>query len=131
MPSGSFLPEFRSVALGAQNVAMTAYRMNELHRIVAIDLAPQPGNVNFNYVAEFLPVVVVEVLQQFALGNHRARPMRQVLQNAIFHGHERDLFLPAADGALNGIQLKIGDGKNRGSLAFPAPYQSLGSRQEF
>src|ERR1700730_1872045 len=42
-------------ALRAQNVTMAAHRVNELHGIIAVDLAPEPGNVNFNHVAEFLP----------------------------------------------------------------------------
>ena len=110
---------------------MAAHRVNELHGIIAIDLAPESGNVYFNYVTEFLPVVVVEMLQQLALGNHRTGPVRKVFQDAVFHGHERYLLLPAFHSAFNCIQLQVGHLEHRRPLALSAPYQSLGSRQKF
>src|SRR5207245_4712428 len=95
MPLECFLPKscelsLSAFALGTQNVTMAAHRVQELHGIIAIDLAPEPGNVNFDHVTEFFPVLIVEVLQQFAFGDHRARAMGEVFQNAIFHGHKGD-----------------------------------------
>src|SRR5207302_10320498 len=103
----------RAFALRTQNVAMTAHRVNELQGIIAIDLAPESGNAYFNYVAEFLPVVVVEMLQQLALGNHRTRPVRQVFQYAVFHAHKRNLLLPAFHSAFDRIQLQVGYREHR------------------
>ena len=71
------------------------------------------------------------MLQQLALGNHRTGPVRKVFQDAVFHGHQRNLLLPAFHSAFDRIQLQVGYREHRRPLAFSAPDQSLGSRQKF
>src|SRR5689334_17385439 len=114
-----------------QDVPMSAHCVNQLHGIIAIDLSPKSGNINLNDVAEFFPVVVVEVFQQLTLGHDCARPMNEILQNTVLHRHQRNLLLPASHRTLNSIELKIGYREDRGSLALSAADQGLGSRQKF
>src|ERR1035438_6555148 len=68
--------------LGPQHVSLTAQSVDEFC-VVVFELAPQPRDVNFDHVAEALPVEVVKVFEQFGLGNHRARTMREVFEHAI------------------------------------------------
>src|SRR5580704_8240682 len=58
------LPALIAIALKTQDVTVAAHGMNELYGMSAVDLAPKPGNIDFNDIAEFFPIVIVEVLEQ-------------------------------------------------------------------
>ena len=42
-----------------QHVALAAQGADQLPRRALIELAPQSGNIDFDHVAEFFPVVIV------------------------------------------------------------------------
>src|SRR5271165_3634430 len=70
---------------GAQHVSLVAERVNELV-VVVFELAAKAGYVNLDYVAEALPVEIVKMLEQLGLGDDGTGTMRQIFQDAIFHG---------------------------------------------
>src|ERR1019366_10594504 len=64
----------------AQDVPMAAYGVDQFHWIRSIQLAPQSRNVHFDDIAEFFPVIVVQVLEKFCFGDHFPGTVRQIFQ---------------------------------------------------
>ena len=95
-----------------------------------VNFAPQSGNIDLYDVAEFFPVIVIEVLEQFCLRDHSARAMPQIFEDAIFHGSQRDFPVSPADGSCHCVQLKIADGNHRGVLSSASPDQCFGAREK-
>src|ERR1019366_4297113 len=76
-----------------QHVSLAAQRVDEFG-VVVFELAAQPRNVNFDHVAEALPVEVVKVLEQFGFGNDSTGTIREIFEHAILHrGEDDDLSL--------------------------------------
>jgi hypothetical protein len=44
---------------------VAAYGMDQFHGVGVVNLSAQGGNVHFDDVAEFFPVVIVVVLEKF------------------------------------------------------------------
>lgn len=49
---------------GPQDVSVSAYCVDQLFIVAIIDLAAQSGDIHLDHVAEFLPVVVVEMFEE-------------------------------------------------------------------
>src|SRR6266700_2942628 len=49
-----------------QDITLTANGMDQLPIGAIIQLTPQAGDVHFDHIAEFFPVVVVEMFQQLS-----------------------------------------------------------------
>src|SRR5580698_6675823 len=86
-----------------------------------IQLSAQVRNVRFDHVGMMLPFEIVEMFQQFLLGNNRTRPMNQIFENPILRWREIKGPSAAADRLLNRIQLQIGHYQNWGRNSFGAP----------
>src|SRR3954471_16269505 len=63
-----------------QRVPLPAERMNQFDGGTLINLTAESGNIHLNDVAEFFPVVIVKVFEQFCLRHHCARAVRQVFE---------------------------------------------------
>src|SRR5271157_5017784 len=108
-----------------QHISLTAKGVNEFC-VVIFELAAQPGDVNLDHVAESFPVEVVQVLEQFGLGDHRAGTMRE-----IFHRGQRDHLALSSYRKISGVDLDIRYFQHSRALALSAPDQRLGPRQQF
>jgi hypothetical protein len=51
-----------ALAAGAQNITVAPHGMDQFYGIGSVNFSAQAGDVDFDDVAEFFPVVVVEVL---------------------------------------------------------------------
>src|ERR1700676_3124286 len=131
-PSRALSPLWRALYLTArpQDISMSPNRVDQLLGVGIVDLAPQSGNIDLDDVAEFFPVIVIEVLEQFCLRDHSARAMPQIFEDAIFHGSQRDFPVSPADGSCHCVQLKIADGNHRGVLSSASPDQCFGAREK-
>src|SRR5689334_13138937 len=121
-----------SCALGVCNetIAATAQGLDRLLIAVGHELFAQIGDVGLDHVGVMLPVVVVEVLEQLALGDDDARPMHHVLKNAVFSRREIDDATSAAHCLFQRVDFDVGDGKNGMRSALAAANQSLRARDE-
>ena len=117
--------------VGAQDVSVATEGLDKVSGVAVINFAAQAGDVNLNDVAEFFPVVIVEMLEQFGLRDHDALAVHEIFEDAIFHGSERKFTAGAADGAPGGIHFKIVDAENGGGLAFAAADDGFGAREKF
>src|SRR5437773_11571294 len=72
--------------LSLKHVTVAAQGANQLLLRVLIELAAETGDVDFDHVPELLPVVVIEMLEQFGFRDDGARAMREVLEHPVFHG---------------------------------------------
>src|SRR5438876_10338034 len=72
--------------LSLKHVTLAAQGANQRLFRVLVELAPQTGDIDFDHVAELLPVVVIEMLQQFGLRDDGVRTMREVREHPVFHG---------------------------------------------
>src|SRR5712691_11942682 len=77
-----------------QDISMPAHCVDQFHGMAVVQLAAEAGDIYFDDVAKFFPVVVVQVLEQLGFGDHYPRPMRQILKHAILDGRERNLPRP-------------------------------------
>ena len=95
-----------------------------------IELFAQVGDVGLDDVGVVLPVVVVEVLEQFALADDYARAVDEVFEDAVFGGREVDEDAGAADGLLQRVDLHTESVERGVRRAFAAADEGLGAGDE-
>ncbi len=54
----------RELTAGSQDVAVSANCVDQFFIVAIIDLAAQSGNIDLDHVAEFFPVVIVEMFEE-------------------------------------------------------------------
>src|SRR5208283_271983 len=80
----------------AKHVPLSAQSMDKLALTAVLEFTAQARDVHLDDIAEAFPVEVVQVFEQLGLGNDCARAMREIFEDAIFHGREGDGFALAA-----------------------------------
>src|SRR2546427_1087441 len=103
--------------LSLKHVTLAAQGANQRLFRVLVELAPQTGDIDFDHVAELLPVVVIEMLQQFGFRDDGARTMREVLEHPVFHGGLCKWPPRAQHAETNGDQLQVPARQDRRSRA--------------
>ena len=71
--------------------------------VAFVELAAEVGDVGFDDVGVMLPVVVVEMLEQFFAGDDDARAVDEVLEDAVLGGREIEQAAVAMDGLLERV----------------------------
>ena len=97
----------------------------------SLQLAPQSRNIDFNHVAETLPVEVVKVFEQLRLGYHRAGTVSKIFQHAILHRRQDDDLALTTHREISGADLDVSNSQHGGTLALAATDERLGPRQQF
>src|SRR6516164_5484771 len=113
---------------GPQYVSLPAKCVDQLVFAAVLELSPQARYVYLDHVTETLPVKVVEMFEQLGLGYDRTRPVRQILQDAVFHCRQRNQFTLAAHGKVCRADLDVANFQDRGALSFTPPDERLRSR---
>jgi len=96
-----------------------------------VKLSAEIGDVGFNDVGVVLPVVVVEVLEEFLLADDFAWVVKQVFEDVVLGGREVDEHACAMDGLLEGIQFYVEGLEGGVGGAFAAADEGFGAGEEF
>src|SRR6266581_8324640 len=94
--------------LSLKHVTLAPQCANQRLLRAMIELAAETGDIDFDHVAELLPVVIIEMLEQFGFRDDGAR-----------------------HAAIYGVQLQVPDSQDRGRLAFAATDERLSAGQQF
>src|SRR5207248_390938 len=86
--------------------------------------------MRLDHVRVMLPVVVVEVLEQLALGYGCARAMDEVLENAVLHRGKVDRPAGTLNALLQGVHLDPGYAQGWVGGPLSAAYQRLHARDQ-
>src|ERR1019366_4561463 len=114
----------------AKHVSLAAQGVNQFGVPAVLEFTTQAGNVNFDHVTESFPVEIVKMLQQLSLRDDRARPVRQIFKNAVFHRGQGDEFSLAAHAEISRVDLQIADLQQRSALALAAADQGFCACQQ-
>src|ERR1039458_211766 len=117
--------------LSAKHVSLSAQGVNQLAIAAVLEFTTQAGDVNLDDITEPFPVEVIQMFKQLGLGYHRARPVRQIFQNAVFHRCEADKCSLAAHREIGRVDLQIANLQHRRTLSLAAPDQGFGAGQKF
>src|SRR6266704_6412066 len=117
--------------LSLKHVTLAPQCANQRLLRAMIELAAETGDIDFDHIAELLPVVVIEMLQQFGFRDDGARTMREILKHPVFHGSQRNWPPGALHAAIYGVQLQVPDSQDRRRLAFAATDERLSAGQQF
>src|SRR5271169_575959 len=91
----------------AKHVSLSAKSMNQLALTTVLEFTAQAGDVHLDDVAEAFPVEIIKMLEQLGLGNNGAGAVREIFEDAIFHGREGDGFALAAHAEIGCVDLQI------------------------
>src|SRR2546427_3728148 len=103
--------------LSLKHVTLAAQCANQRLLRAMIELSAETGDIDFDHIAELLPVVVIEMLQQFGFRDDGARTMREVLEHPVFHGGLCKWPPRAQHAETNGDQLQVPARQDRRSRA--------------
>ena len=87
--------------------------------------------MGFDDVGVMLPVVVVEVFEEFLLADDFARMVKQVFEDVVLGGREVDEHASAMDGLLERIELDIESVEGGMGGSFATADEGLGAGEEF
>ena len=104
--------------------------MNQLQFKCLVDLVAQIADVDIHHVAGKLFFLVVKVLPDIGAADHLPGAKRQVVQQGVFAGGERDGIATAADRFAQRVDLQIADVKESAGLAVRAANQRSHPRQQ-
>src|SRR5271165_1654976 len=119
-----------SAISGTQHVTLPAQGMDQLV-LSALQLSPQPGDINLDDIAEALPIEIVEVFEELGFRHYRSGSVGQVFQNPVFHCREHDNLATAAHGKSRGVDFDIADLQHGIAVSLAPADQCLGSCQQF
>ena len=108
-----------------------AQSLNQRFGTCDVKFSSQVRDMNLDHIGMMLPIEIVEMLQQFLLRNHRARPMNKIFKNSIFRWREIEELTATADSLLDCIQLQIRNRDYRSRNALGASYERFDSGQQF
>ena len=108
-----------------------AQGLDEGDGYTAVELAAEVGDVSLDDVGVMLPVVVVEVLEQFFAGDDDAGSMHEVFEDAVFGGGEIDGTAIANNDLLERVEFDAGVAKDRMGCAFSTADEGFDASHEF
>src|SRR3954470_2664837 len=89
-----------------------ANRMDERIGTGAVDLAPQPSDINIDDVCHRIEVQIPDVLQQHATGNHLSDIAHQIFQQLELARKQLDLPPGPVSAVSQQIQFEVADAQN-------------------
>src|SRR5882757_7727198 len=110
----------RGRLVGLQLVASSAQRLDIGAAVTGVELLAQVGDVGLDDVGVTLPVVVVEVFEQLALGDDGLWFVDEVLEDAVLGGGEVDLGSVACDALLERVNGEVAQAEKRSCDTFAA-----------
>ncbi len=119
--------------LGREAVAATAQRLDDGFGIGhgGVEFFTQVRHVRLDHVGVMLPVVVVEVLEEFLLADDLAGMVQQVFENVVLGGREIDERAVAVHGLLQGIEVDAERVECGMGCALAAADEGFGAGEEF
>src|SRR3954454_20898442 len=97
------------------HVADPAHRLNQLLRVLVVDLAAQVADVDVDYIGEPVVVHIPDMLDDHGAAERTAAIAHHVLENAELLGREVDGFGAADDFAADAIEGEIANLEALGS----------------
>src|SRR5947207_9366184 len=76
--------------LSLKHVTLAAQGANQRLFRVLVELAPQTGDIAFDHVAELLPVVIIEMVEQLSFRDEGARAMSEVINDQVWSSAKGD-----------------------------------------
>src|ERR671934_567441 len=101
--------ESPSLAMGADHIPRTPYRMEQRRREALVNLRAQPADLDIDDVGLRIKVKVPDRLEQHGAGDHLSLVPDQVLEQAELARLQRDRLAGALGLARPHIQLQVSD----------------------
>src|SRR6266481_963877 len=124
--------DVKVLARSTETVPDTANRMDQRIRLLAVDFATHPPDIDVDDIRRGIEMKIPDVLQQHGAGYHAALVAHQILQKLEFPRKKKDGLAVAARAPRHQIDREIADTQD-GLLdnGITAPAQRLDARQQF
>ena len=114
-----------------KNITCAAFRVNKLNGETFVHFRPQTVDINLDQIGKNIEIFVPDMFGNFGASDDFAFFTRQIFEQRVFFGRQRNFASAAPDGLRRRVNFQIFDDNFRRANFAASPQQSAKPRQQF